>query len=296
MTGASISLSRDSLELKLSPSIGGAISSFAYVSAGRRTPILRESRTALENVLDACCFPLVPFANRIRGGCFTFRDRTIRLEPNMAGDLSPLHGQGWTSEWSVDAAGKSEAVLSFRHEPGEWPWAYEARQHFRLAADALHLTLACRNLSDEPMPCGLGFHPYFHCGPKTRIRTGVTKVWAVDEKILPVAVEAPVGRFAIADDPVCGRGLDNGYGGWAGRALLDDPGWPFAIEMSSPRARYFQLYSPPDGGFIAAEPVGHANAALNAPEEDWPALGIAILEPGEEAVLEARIAVVPKQS
>jgi len=295
MIGASLSLSRGSLELALSPSIGGAISSFAYVSAGRRTPILRESRTPLENVLDACCFPLIPFANRIRGGCFTFRDRTIRLEPNMAGDPSPLHGQGWTSAWSVEAAGKSEAVLSFRHEPGEWPWAYEARQHFRLAADSLHLTLECRNRSEEPMPCGLGFHPYFPCGPETWIRTEVTKVWAVDEKILPVAVEAPVGRFAIADDPVCGRGLDNGYGGWAGRALLSDPGRPFAIEMSSPRARYFQLYSPPDGGFIAAEPVGHANAALNAPEEEWAELGIRVLAPGEEAVLEARIAVVPKQ-
>ena len=91
-----------------------------------------------------------------------------------------------------------------------------------------------------------------------------------------------------------GRGLDNGYGGWSGRAVLSDPGWPFDIEMTSPQARFFQLYSPPGGGFIAAEPVGHANAALNEPEEEWTALGIQILEPGEKAVLDARIAVRPK--
>jgi hypothetical protein len=30
---------------------------------------------------------------------------------------------------------------------------------------------------------------------------------------------------------------------------------------------------------------------LNEPEEDWPSLGIQLLEPGEEMALEARIAV-----
>src|SRR3712207_9341865 len=44
---------------------------------------------------------------------------------------------------------------------------------------------------------------------------------------------------------------------------------PFRIEMSSPDARFFQLYSPAAGGLFVAEPVSHANAALNAPEEQW---------------------------
>jgi aldose 1-epimerase len=61
--------------------------------------------------------------------------------------------------------------------------------------------------------------------------------------------------------------------------------------LSSPQARYFQLYSPENGGIFVAEPVTHANAALNEPEEDWARLGIAILDPGEEMALAARIAV-----
>jgi aldose 1-epimerase len=48
-------------------------------------------------------------------------------------------------------------------------------------------------------------------------------------------------------------------------------------------------YSPESGGFIVAEPVTHANAALNEPEEAWAGLGLPILEPGEEMVLSARI-------
>jgi aldose 1-epimerase len=61
--------------------------------------------------------------------------------------------------------------------------------------------------------------------------------------------------------------------------------------MSSPDARFFQLYSPREGGLFVAEPVTHANAALNAPEEQWPQLGLRVLEPGEEMTLDMRIAV-----
>jgi aldose 1-epimerase len=294
MTDASLTLSSDILELQLSPSIGGAISDFAWKGGGGRRVILRESHTPLENVLDASCFPLVPFVNRIRGGCFTFRGRQIRLSPNMPGDPSPLHGQGWTSPWRVESSADGEAVLAFDHRSGEWPWAYEARQLLRLEDNALHLRLTCRNTSAEPMPCGLGFHPYFRCGPATRIETEVDDVWTVDKDVLPVARMPAEGRYAIGGDPVCGRGLDNGYGGWSGRTLLADPGWPYEIELSSLSARYFQLYSPEQGGIFVAEPVTHANAALNEPEADWARLGIQLLESGEEMSLDARIAVEPR--
>lgn len=282
------------LELHLSPSTGGAISSFAWHGQGQRTPILRESHSPLENILDAASFPLVPFVNRIRGGCFEFRGRKVLLSPNMAGDPSPLHGQGWVNPWRTQAASDAEAVLVFDHSPGEWPWGYKARQHVRLVGDSLWLRLTCVNSSDEPMPCGLGIHPYFHCGPQSRIQTAVDEVWTVDEQVLPVERVPPTGRYDISDAPVCGRGLDNGYGGWSGRALFTDPEWPFEIELLSPEARFFQLYSPAEGGIFVAEPVTHANAALNEPQAMWPSLGIQILQPGEEMELEARLTVQPK--
>ena len=291
MAEDSLTLACDILELQLSPSIGGAISNLFSIAGGSRTPVLRESHSPLENVLDAACFPLVPFSNRIRGGRFGYRGEEIRLRPNMAGDPSPLHGQGWTGAWQVQSSSDSAATLAFTHKAGEWPWDYEARQIFRVEASALHMRIACRNLSQRPMPCGLGFHPYFHCGPDTRIRTGVRDVWTVDDNVLPVDRVPATGRYGLADDPVCGRGLDNGYGGWSGRALFTDPGWPFEIELSSPGARFFQLYSPEQGGLFVAEPVSHANAALNAPEEQWPALGLRVLQPGEEMSLDARLAI-----
>lgn len=286
-------LSNGGLRLVLAPALGGAIEALTWKANDKELPILRRSPVPLDSVLDAASFPLVPFVNRIRGGRFEFRRREIQLSPNMRGDPSPLHGQGWTSEWNVASAGAAEAIIDFVHEPGEWPWRYQAQQQFRLAAGALHMRLSCTNLSDEPMPCGLGFHPYFPCGADTRISTQVDEVWTVDDNVLPVDRIPATGRYAIADHPVCGRELDNGYGGWSGRTLVTDLSRPFEVEMTSPNARFFQIYSPASGGFFVAEPVTHANAALNAPEEQWAPLGLRILEPGEEMAIDARIAVQP---
>jgi aldose 1-epimerase len=164
-----------------------------------------------------------------------------------------------------------------------------------LALDEAGLTLrlACRNLSDEPMPCGLGQHPYFHCTSETRLDTEVTHAWTIDEKVLPVEKVPAAGRYDLSGRLICGQDLDNGFAGWGGAARIETPGLPFEIEISSPDARFFQVYSPASGGLFVAEPVSHANAAMNEPEELWAELGFAVLEPGEEMALTARFDVTP---
>ena len=290
----SLTLERGRLRLVLSPSIGGAISGFEWIADGAPLAILRKCHSRLEKVLDAPCFPLVPYVNRIRGGRFTFRGREIRLRPNMAGDPSPLHGQGWLNPWAVERQDETGAVLSYRHEPGEWPWSYEATQEFALDQSGLSVRLTCRNTADEPMPCGLGEHPYFDCGPETRIDTHVDCAWTVDEQVLPVAKVPSEGQYDLRHCLVCGQNLDNGFGGWSGEAQIADPDWPFDLRLNSPEAKFFQLYSPPQGGIFVAEPVTHANAALNEPESEWAGLGMRVLEPGDSMSLDMRLDVIPK--
>ena len=280
------------LELAINPSVGGSISRFGWTS-GNREPfaLMRGCHSRSANVLDAACFPLVPFVNRIRGSRFSFRGRQVTMLPNMAGDPSVLHGQGWLSAWNVLFARETEAELVFEHQAGEWPWTYEARQHFVLGEDGLAVTLSCFNTSTEPMPCGLGQHPYFPCGPETILDTHVSCAWEIDEQVLPTAKVPATGRFDLSARHACGQGLDHGFGGWGGEARISDPGWPTELIMSSPDAHFFQLYSPKEGGLFVAEPVTHANAALNAPEAEWPELGMRVLEPGEEMRLTMRIDV-----
>ncbi len=289
-----VTLSAGRLKVTLNPSVGGSISAFEWIDADRERPILRKCNSQSENVLEASCFPLVPYVNRIRGGRFSFRGREIRLMPNMPGDPSPLHGQGWLNPWTVEETESSRAVLSYRHHAGEWPWDYEARQELTLDDRRLTIRLTCRNGSDGPMPCGLGQHPYFPCGPKTLLDTRVSDVWTIDEHVLPVEKVPAVGRFDLKRRPACGQDLDHGFENWGGLAWMGDPGWPYDVLLSSTAAGFFQLYSPPEGGIFVAEPVTHANAALNAPEADWPELGMRVLEPDEAMSLDMRLEVVPK--
>ncbi|MBV8687650.1 MAG: aldose 1-epimerase [Alphaproteobacteria bacterium] len=290
-----LNLSNGALTLVLAPSRGGSIARFDYRSTdGAAIPLLRGSEDPAGGaILDHASFPLVPYVNRIRGGRFPFRGREVRLAPNLPGDPSPLHGQGWLAPWEVDGASSTAAVLSYRHPAGEWPWAYDAAQHFSLDPGGFTAILSCTNRSAEPMPCGLGHHPYFPCTAETVLDTGVADVWTVDDKVLPVERIAAEGRYDLRNRRICGQGLDNGFSGWLGLARIETPGAPVRIELSSPEAAFFQVYSPESGGLFVAEPVTHANAALNEPEETWPELGLRVLDPGETMSLTMRLEVVP---
>jgi aldose 1-epimerase len=288
-------LSSGSLVLVLAPARGGSIARFDYRTPdGGNIPVFRGVDGEPESILAFANFPLVPYVNRVRDGRFAFRGRDVTLSLNLPGDASPLHGQGWTSPWDVVRLEEAEAELAFSHSPGEWPWAYVARQSFVLDEGGLTMIIACTNRSDEPMPCGLGHHPYFPCTAETRLDTEVESVWTIDDRVLPVDKVPAEGRYDLRDRLVCGQGLDHGFGGWGGSARISDPSLPFRVEIASDDARFFQVYSPREGGLFVAEPVTHANAALNAPEAEWPELGMRVLEPGETMRLAMRVDVIPQ--
>ncbi|HEY0313681.1 MAG TPA: aldose 1-epimerase [Allosphingosinicella sp.] len=287
-------LTRGPLWLVLRPALGGSIARFDYDAGAGKVPIFHGVAPGEGGILDQGCFPLVPFVNRVRSGRFAFRGREIRLAPNLRGDPTPLHGSGWLARWYVEKHGDSELVLRFRHAAGEWPWAFYAAQHFALDADGLTLALTCTNDGDAPMPCGLGLHPYFPCTPETVLDAEVARAWTIDAETLPVE-EVPAQRhYDLRARRICGAGLDNGFGGWGGTARISDPAWPFAVTLSSPEGRFLHVYAPAEGDSFAAEPVTHANAALNAAEEEWPKLGLRVLLPGETMSLSMRIDVTPQ--
>jgi aldose 1-epimerase len=282
------------LELHVLPGAGGSIARFDRVADGRRQPLMRGSDSNQAGPLEAACFPLVPYCNRIRGGAFNCNGELVRLSMNMPPDPSPLHGQGWQAPWQFEEVSSSEALMRFTHLGGEWPWYYEALQRVTLDPSGFIITLSCRNLSDRSMPCGLGLHPYFPCDSETRLYTRVAEVWTVDEQVLPNGREPAAGRYDLRNRSICGQGLDNGFGGWSGMATIEWPKWPVRLRMSSPDCRFFQVYSPASGGLFVVEPVQHANAALNERQEQWQALGIELLQPGETRHMQVRFEVVTR--
>jgi len=294
MSHQEILLHAEQLRVRLAPDVGGSIAAFTFQDSEHVYPVLRSVSGLLQTPLEAACFPLVPYCNRIRQGSFTADGRVIKIEPNMAGERHPLHGQGWLAPWQIIEATNVNAVLQFTHSAGSWPWDYEARQSFALDSQGLSVRLECRNLSPQPMPCGLGFHPYFPVQETTWLFTDVRHVWLIDEDILPTEKVDVDTHSNPQSGPIMGRGLDNGYAGWSGTARIEDPHWPFDITMRAVGAPYFQIYAPKSLPLLVAEPVSHANAALNAPQEEWEALGLKILAQGEMQVLTWRLEVRAK--
>ena len=117
----------------------------------------------------------------------------------------------------------------------------------------------------------------------------MTDVWLIDEDMLPTKLVPTRGKFLPSNGPVCGRGLDHGYEGWSGEALVDwGNGAKVRVTAAAPR---FQLYAPASGGLFVAEPVENANAALNLPQNEWEAAGLVLLDQGEERSLAVRFGV-----
>ena len=253
--------------LDASPGGRRAISGFRWVRTGQPA-ILRQCHNPLEKVLDAACFPLVPYVNRIRGGRFNFRGRDGAAGAEHGRRSKPAARPRLAEPVERRSATRPSRRAALHHEPGEWPWRYEARQEFALDEGADRHARAAATCRTEPMPCGLGLHPYFPCGPADPARHRGRRSPGRSTTRCCRSTKVPAeGRFDLRDRLVCGQDLDNGFGGWGGEARMSDPDWPFELRLSSPDARFFQLYSPPDGGIFVAEPVTHANAALNAPEE-----------------------------
>ena len=264
--------------LELLPSLGGAIGRFTW--DGR--DVLRPAPAGTDEVLDTGSFALVPYCNRIRDGRFRFGDHDVTLAPNLGDHPHALHGQGWRGAWSVVSASETEAVLAFDHPPGEWPWAYRAEQRFTLGEDGLRIDLSVTNTGAEPMPAGLGFHPYFPARPGERLQAGVTGVWMVDADCLPTTHVNGAWRsdWAAGAPTAVSELIDNCYTGWNGTATLSAPGGVGTVLTASPECRWLHVYSPPDADFVCAEPVANRPDPFNGEDS-----GIVVLAPGESTAV-----------
>ncbi|BAI96118.1 aldose 1-epimerase [Sphingobium sp. TA15] len=273
------------VEAALAPAVGGSLAALRFAG----TEILRTAPASSADPLQMASFPLVPYANRIAHGRFRFAGRDVRLPLNFGDHPHSIHGIGWTSAWHVEAVAQDSAHLTHRYDgDGGWPWAYEAQQHFTLFDDTIEMRLTLRNIGDEAMPAGLGFHPYFQADEDSSLQFQADRLWLAAADLLPVREVAAdaLGDWS-AGAPVRGDGLiDNVYGGWNGSAIIRR-GDGTRIELSASGASWFHVYRPPLSRDFCLEPVSHMPDAVNRPE------GMESMEPGAEKTLSLRIAFTP---
>ncbi|MEV6758944.1 aldose 1-epimerase [Streptomyces sp. NPDC051214] len=104
------------------------------------------------------CFPMAPWAGRIREGKFRNGGTTHQMPLNSPPHA--IHGFARDAAWRTARTGKSEAVFTYDLTD---PWPYEGRvtQIVALTEDSLTLTLGIETYGDS-FPAQVGWHPWFN--------------------------------------------------------------------------------------------------------------------------------------
>ena len=271
--------------VELLPEVGGAIGRLAF----RGVDVLRPAALDVSDPLETACFPMVPFANRVANGRFTFGGQRISLPVVDRFHPHALHGEAWLKPWSVVAARDSSITLQF-HGGDTWPWPYTSRLTITLGERQTTFGLELTNTGTNTMPAGLGLHPYFFTGPDAHLTFNAEGAWLGEAGGIPERLGAPAELFDFSNSPARARVpfIDHCYAGWRGAASIKD-GSRTVVISATPNASWAHVYSPEGQGFWCFEPVTHRPDALNAPEGE--PSGLATLRPGETMAMHMMIAM-----
>jgi len=203
---------------------------------------------------------------------------------NVRGD-NPIHGLLASSPFwrvtEVKADQRSAHVtsrLEFWKHPelmAQWPFAHEYEMTYSLAGGVLEVKITLTNLSTEPMPVSIGFHPYFRIPDVPRdnwmARVPARQRVVADSRMIPTGQYRPMD---LSDPfPLKGRTLDDGFTDLQreadGRARFSISYQAKQVDvLYGPKYRVAVVWEPndPDGQpreFICFEPMAGVTNAVN---------------------------------
>ncbi len=254
---------------------------------------------------------LFPWPGRIADGRFTYRGRTIELPINDPSHNCAIHGLIYNRVFEVTRKGpyfvaarldsRTDADLSKL-----WPFPFVLDLDYEIG-NGLRLHASVENVGTDPMPFGLGAHPYFHAPLDRRGTRGAMQVqgdidrhWQLDPRLLPSGgPDAPSGRFDVREPVTLGidtyddaYSLDPKRGARAARLI--DPQLKMALELrAAPIFRNLVVYAPPSPEVVALEPYTCGPDAFNLAAKGIDA-GMLELQPGArfEASFEIRLSAL----
>ncbi len=228
-------------------------------------------------------FPLVPFSGRVDHARFRFGGKTYDLAANFPPEPHAIHGDGWTSPWDLVATTATSAEMELIHDgPGD-VLRYRATQIFWLYPDRLEIAMSITNRGPEPMPFGLGHHPYFGDRDQARLSAEVGGVWLPDDLNLPTRLEpVPVLWGFRLRRPVDELVLDHVFQAWNGKALVEWPEAGRALAIDADELyRHLVVYVPPGQPFFCVEPVSMIGNGFNLLTDGVEGTGVRVLDPGQ---------------
>lgn len=197
-------------------------------------------------------YPMAPWCNRVAAGPLTVAGRLIDL-PATFPDGTAIHGQVSRRPWTQVDEGR------FRIGAGGdgWPWEYEVEQRIRIDGARLELALRLTNVSDAPMPGGIGFHPWFRRPVRVAIAAASVHPSNLATDAEPVPVAGRFDRHALEEMP---EGLDSTWADLAEPPVVLE--WPAAgiqatMTVDAP-SRFIVAATLRGTDAVAVEPQTHA--------------------------------------
>lgn len=237
---------------------------------------------------------LSPWANRLDHDGFWANGRAYQLNKELKnirhdGNGLPIHGLvSFTDKWKVTSHGADAdsawvtSRLEFWREPAwmaQFPFAHAIEMTYRLSGGALEIRTVYENLSAEPMPLVIGFHPYFTIPGASRdewqVHLAARDHVELSKTLTPTGQRVPVERTDFA---LKGVQLDDVYDN-----LVRDANGAAVFSVSSgerkisvlygPNFNTAVVYAPPGRNFICFEPMtGITNGANLAHEGKYTGL------------------------
>ena len=267
MTSPLLELAAGALRVDIAPALGGSVARFYSLDdAGGRADWLRPASAqdlASGDPRRLACFPMLPYANRLRDGCFEFQGRRIELAAGP--HPHALHGQAWLSAWEVESQSPDQITLGWHEEGRSWPFPYCARQTFELTPQALTITLEVHNTGTTAMPLGLGLHPYFPRPEGTRWHAELGTCWAVDDQGLPTGeCQQPdwTQQREFGFEPGHPT-IDHCFSPWWHEARIAWPDGRGLLMRADAPLDLLHVYAPSSGRCFCLEPVSNAPDWLN---------------------------------
>ena len=192
------------------------------------------------------CYPMVPWAGRVRHGRFAFRGTNHELP--LDAPPHAIHGVGYRTPWKETGPGSLRLDLD-----GLWPFGGTVTQDVGLTPTSLTLTMTITAV-EQAMPVVMGWHPCFRrgldSGEPAQLAVPATSMWERDPSGIPTGRQVPVPAGPW-DDAFTG--------------LRDDPRitWPGAIEVTLRSSCDVWVVYDQDPRLVCVEPQTGAPDAFN---------------------------------
>lgn len=120
---------------------------------------------ATDDPLSWGCYPMVPYAGRVRDATLKFAGELFSLKNNLP--PHSLHGTVFDRPWNVAKNSPSEIELVI-DLGDEWPFAGTVQHHIQLTDSKIEMQLTVNAI--DAMPIQVGWHPWFVKPTDTALR------------------------------------------------------------------------------------------------------------------------------